>query len=55
VSFNGAVSCIAHDKPIVNFRRRDETIGPKKRNSLDTLSVSAEVIDHVIKIIENIS
>tara|TARA_R110002124_G_scaffold116009_5_gene272195 strand:- start:932 stop:1585 length:654 start_codon:yes stop_codon:yes gene_type:complete len=50
------LAALLHDIADSKFHNGDETIGPKTaRNFLDTLSVSAEIIDHVIKIIENIS
>ena len=50
------LAALLHDIADSKFHHGDETIGPKTaRNFLDTLSVSAEIIDHVIKIIENIS
>ena len=50
------LAALLHDIADSKFHNGDEAIGPKTaRNFLDTLSVSAEIIDHVIKIIENIS
>ena len=50
------LAALLHDIADSKFHNGDEAIGPKTaRNFLDTLSVSAEITDHVIKIIENIS
>ena len=51
-----ALGALLHDIADSKFYKGDETIGPKKaRNFLKTENVSEEVIDHIIKIIENIS
>ena len=50
------LAALLHDIADSKFHNGDETIGPKRaRNFLESISVCAEVTDHVIKIIENIS
>ena len=51
-----ALGALLHDIADSKFHNGDEDIGPKKaKDFLITQEVSAEVIDHVVKIIENIS
>lgn len=50
------LGALLHDIADSKFHNGDETIGPRTaRTFLESISVSTEVIDHVIKIIENIS
>lgn len=50
------LGALLHDIADSKFHGGDETIGPKRaRVFLETISVSKAVIDHVVKIIENIS
>lgn len=50
------LAALLHDIADSKFHDGDETIGPKTaRDFLEKENVSGEVIDHVIKIIENIS
>ena len=50
------LAALLHDIADSKFHGGDETIGPKTaRTFLESISVSKEVIDHVVKIIENIS
>lgn len=50
------LGALLHDIADSKFNSGDETIGPRKaREFLESQEVSAEVIDHVILIIENIS
>ena len=50
------LAALLHDIADSKFHDGDETIGPKTaRAFLETIAVSEEVIDHVVKIIENIS
>ena len=50
------LGALLHDIADSKFHNGDETIGPRTaRTFLENISVSTEVIDHVIKIIENIS
>ncbi len=51
-----ALGALLHDIADSKFHKGDETIGPKKaRAFLITQNLSEEIINHVIKIIENIS
>ena len=51
-----SLGALLHDIADSKFHDGDETVGPKvARDFLDNLRVEKEVIDHVIKIIENIS
>lgn len=51
-----SLGALLHDIADSKFHDGDETVGPKvARDFLDSLRVEKEVIDHVIKIIENIS
>ena len=51
-----SLGALLHDIADSKFHHGDETIGPKKtREFLDTQNVSADIVEHVIKIIENIS
>jgi len=51
-----ALGALLHDIADSKFNKGDETIGPKKaRDFLVSQHVSEETINHVIKIIENIS
>ena len=51
-----ALGALLHDIADSKFNKGDETIGPKKaRDFLASQHVSEEIINHVIKIIENIS
>lgn len=50
------LGALLHDIADSKFHNGDETIGPKKAlDFMNTLDISEEVKDHVIKIIENIS
>lgn len=50
------LAALLHDIADSKFHGGDETIGPKTaRTFLETIAVPFETIDHVIKIIENIS
>lgn len=50
------LGALLHDIADSKFHNGDETVGPKTaRNFLEKENVSEEVIEHVIKIIENIS
>ncbi|WP_177761268.1 HD domain-containing protein [Flavobacterium sp. I3-2] len=49
-------AALLHDIADSKFHQGDETVGPKKAASfLESISVNPEIIDHVVKIIENIS
>lgn len=51
-----ALGALLHDIADSKFHEGDETVGPKvAREFLKQQQVSSEVIDHVVKIIENIS
>ena len=51
-----SLAALLHDIADPKFHDGDESIGPKKaKDFLMTLSVDQECIDHVVKIIENIS
>lgn len=51
-----ALGALLHDIADSKFHNGDESIGPKKaRSFLITQNLSEEIINHVIKIIENIS
>lgn len=51
-----ALGALLHDIADSKFHDGDETIGPKRaRRFLETLNISEEIIEHVIKIIENVS
>ncbi|MDT0675287.1 HD domain-containing protein [Autumnicola musiva] len=51
-----ALGALLHDIADSKFHNGDETVGPKlAKDFLQSQQVSAEVINHVIKIIENIS
>ncbi len=51
-----ALGALLHDIADSKFHNGDETVGPKKaENFLSSEKVSPEIIEHVIKIIENIS
>ena len=50
------LGALLHDIADSKFHNGDETIGPKTaREFLESLNANKEVIDHVVKIIENIS
>ena len=50
------LGALLHDIADSKFHNGDETIGPKTaREFLDSLNANKDVIDHVVKIIENIS
>lgn len=50
------LGALLHDIADSKFHGGDETIGPKTaRTFLESISVSKEIVDHVVKIIENIS
>ncbi|MCK4635622.1 MAG: HD domain-containing protein [Candidatus Moranbacteria bacterium] len=50
------LGALLHDIADSKFHDGDETIGPKKaRNFLQSLNVDEEIIDHIGKIIDNIS
>ncbi|APG60874.1 HD domain-containing protein [Christiangramia salexigens] len=50
------LGALLHDIADSKFHNGDESVGPEKaRNFLNSQSVSTEVIEHVVKIIENIS
>jgi uncharacterized protein len=51
-----ALGALLHDIADAKFHKGDETIGPKKAAEfLLSLNVDTAIIDHVVKIIENIS
>ncbi|WP_378185871.1 HD domain-containing protein [Aquimarina sp. W85] len=51
-----ALGALLHDIADSKFHKGDETVGPRMaRNFLSTLDVATDTIDHVVKIIENIS
>ncbi len=51
-----SLGALLHDIADSKFHDGDETLGPKKaKDFLISQNVSAEIIDHVLKIIENIS
>ena len=51
-----AVGALLHDIADSKFHSGDETLGPKKaRQFLKSQNISKEIIEHVVKIIENIS
>lgn len=51
-----AFGALLHDIADSKFQDGDETVGPKKaRQFLKSQNISEEVIEHVVKIIENIS
>lgn len=51
-----AVGALLHDIADSKFHNGDETVGPRKaRLFLGTQNISEEIIEHVIKIIENVS
>ncbi len=51
-----SLGALLHDIADSKFYEGDETVGPQiARDFLNSLSVKKEVVDHVIKIIENIS
>ncbi|MFL1010684.1 HD domain-containing protein [Flavisericum labens] len=51
-----SLGALLHDIADSKFHNGDETIGPKvAREFLSDLNVNSDVVDHVIKIIENIS
>ena len=50
------LGALLHDIADAKFHNGDETIGPRKASEfMEGLSIDSEVIEHVIKIIENIS
>lgn len=50
------LGALLHDIADAKFHNGDETIGPKiAREFLESIEVNKEVIDHVVRIIENIS
>ena len=50
------LGALLHDIADSKFHKGDETIGPRKaRQFLETQYISEEIIEHVIKIIENVS
>ncbi len=50
------LGALLHDIADSKFHNGDETIGPKiAREFLDTQQINKETIDHIVKIIENIS
>ena len=51
-----ALGALLHDIADAKFHKGDETIGPKKASEfLLSLNIDSTVIEHVVKIIENIS
>ncbi len=51
-----ALGALLHDIADSKFHDGDETVGPKKaRQFLETQNISEEIIQHVVKIVENIS
>ncbi len=51
-----SLSALLHDIADSKFHSGDEAIGPRiARNFLSTQELSEEIIDHIVKIIENIS
>ena len=51
-----ALGALLHDIADSKFHNGDETVGPKKaRQFLKTHHISEEIIEHIIKIIENVS
>ncbi|WP_051285288.1 HD domain-containing protein [Aequorivita capsosiphonis] len=51
-----ALGALLHDIADSKFHDGDETVGPKKaRQFLKTQNVSEEIMEHIIKIIENVS
>lgn len=51
-----ALGALLHDIADSKFHNDDETVGPKKaKNFLSSEKISPEIIEHIIKIIENIS
>ncbi|HET8838796.1 MAG TPA: HD domain-containing protein [Flavobacteriaceae bacterium] len=51
-----ALGALFHDIADSKFHNGDETVGPKKAKSfLSSENISPEIIEHVVKIIENIS
>lgn len=51
-----SLGALLHDIADSKFHNGDETVGPKKaRKFLKSQNISEETIDHVVKIIENIS
>lgn len=51
-----ALGALLHDIADSKFHNGDETVGPRKaRAFLESEKVSADIVEHVIKIIENIS
>lgn len=51
-----SLGALLHDIADAKFHNGDETIGPRlARTFLESLKVNEKIIDHVIKIIENIS
>lgn len=51
-----ALGALLHDIADSKFHNGDETVGPKKaRQFLESQNVEESIIDHIIKIIENIS
>ena len=51
-----SLGALLHDIADAKFHNGDETVGPKlARGFLENLTVNKKTIDHVVKIIENIS
>ncbi|MDC7999720.1 HD domain-containing protein [Aequorivita todarodis] len=51
-----SLGALLHDIADSKFHKGDETVGPKKaRQFLESQNISGKVVEHVIKIIENIS
>ncbi len=51
-----ALGALLHDIADSKFHDGDESVGPKKaRKFLETQNLSEEIIEHIVKIIENIS
>lgn len=51
-----ALGALLHDIADSKFHNGDETVGPKRaRDFLSNLDVDPQVIDHVVKVIDNIS
>jgi len=54
--FTVSLAALLHDIADSKFYNGDESIGPKKaRDFLNKIQIDSEVIEHVVKIIENIS
>jgi uncharacterized protein len=49
------LAALLHDIADSKFNNGDEVVGPKQRAFLESEGVDEEIVNHVIKIIENIS